>query len=145
MNSFQEFLNVYASLLGQGIADTLAMLLISTFFAYIIGLFLGIILYVTEPAGLRPHKALNAVFGWIINMGRSIPFIILLVAVMPMTRTLVGTTTGVRGVIPPRPFDRTLRRPHGPAVAHRGPEGCHRGSRVLRRLGTTHRRLCASA
>lgn len=101
MNSFQEFLNVYASLLGQGIADTLAMLLISTFFAYIIGLFLGIILYVTEPAGLRPHKALNAVLGWIINMGRSIPFIILLVAVMPITRTLVGTTTGVRGVIPP--------------------------------------------
>ncbi|MDD5843862.1 MAG: ABC transporter permease [Olsenella sp.] len=101
MNSFQEFLNVYASLLGQGIADTLAMLLISTFFAYIIGLFLGIVLYVTEPAGLRPRKALNAVLGWIINMGRSIPFIILLVAVMPMTRTLVGTTTGVRGVIPP--------------------------------------------
>lgn len=101
MNSFQEFLNVYASLLGQGIADTLAMLLISTFFAYIIGLFLGIVLYVTEPTGLRPHKALNAVLGWIINMGRSIPFIILLVAVMPMTRTLVGTTTGVRGVIPP--------------------------------------------
>jgi D-methionine transport system permease protein len=101
MNSFQEFLNVYASLLGQGIADTLAMLLISTFFAYLIGLFLGIVLYVTEPAGLRPHKALNAVLGWIINMGRSIPFIILLVAVMPMTRTLVGTTTGVRGVIPP--------------------------------------------
>ena len=101
MNSFQEFLNVYASLLGQGIADTLAMLLISTFFAYIIGLFLGIVLYVTEPAGLRPHKALNAVLGWIINMGRSIPFIILLVAVMPMTRTLAGTTTGVRGVIPP--------------------------------------------
>ncbi len=101
MNSFHEFLNVYASLLGQGIADTLAMLLISTFFAYIIGLFLGIVLYVTEPAGLRPHKALNAVLGWIINMGRSIPFIILLVAVMPMTRTLVGTTTGVRGVIPP--------------------------------------------
>lgn len=101
MNSFQEFLNVYASFLGQGIADTLAMLLISTFFAYIIGLFLGIVLYVTEPTGLRPHKALNAVLGWIINMGRSIPFIILLVAVMPMTRTLVGTTTGVRGVIPP--------------------------------------------
>lgn len=101
MNSFQEFLNVYASLLGQGIADTLAMLLISTFFAYIIGLFLGIVLYVTEPTSLRPHKALNAVLGWIINMGRSIPFIILLVAVMPMTRTLVGTTTGVRGVIPP--------------------------------------------
>ena len=67
MNSFQEFLNVYASLLGQGIADTLAMLLISTFFAYIIGLFLGIVLYVTEPTGLRPHKALNAVLGWIIN------------------------------------------------------------------------------
>ena len=101
MNSFQEFLNVYASLLGQGIADTLAMLLVSTFFAYLIGLFLGIVLYVTEPTGLRPHKALNAVLGWIINMGRSIPFIILLVAVMPMTRTLVGTTTGVRGVIPP--------------------------------------------
>lgn len=101
MNSFQEFLNTYAALLSQGIADTLAMLLISTFFAYLIGLFLGIVLYVTEPSGLRPHRALNAALGWVINMGRSIPFIILLVAVMPMTRALVGTTTGVRGVIPP--------------------------------------------
>jgi D-methionine transport system permease protein len=46
-------------------------------------------------------RTLNAVLGWVVNIGRSIPFIILLVTMFPVTRALVGTTTGVRGVIPP--------------------------------------------
>ena len=89
------------SLIGNGVRDTLVMLLVSTALAYVIGILLGVVLFVTSSNGLRPHRALSAVLGWIVNITRSIPFIILLVALMPATRTLVGTTTGVRGVIPP--------------------------------------------
>ena len=45
--------------------------------------------------------AFNAVLGWVVNIGRSLPFIILLIALMPATQAIVGTSTGVRGVIPP--------------------------------------------
>lgn len=95
------FLSTYSELLAGGFADTLLMLFVSTGIAYVLGTLLGIVLYVTARGGLRPHRALNSVLGWIINMTRSIPFIILLVSVMPLTRALVGTTTGVRGVIFP--------------------------------------------
>ncbi|MDO5119296.1 MAG: methionine ABC transporter permease [Coriobacteriales bacterium] len=101
MGSTTEFLAEYGSLLTQGTIDTLWMLVISTAIAYVFGLVLGIILYVTAPGGLVPARIPNAILGWIVNMGRSIPFIILIVAVMPMTRALVGTTIGVRGVVPP--------------------------------------------
>lgn len=101
MGSASDFLAEYGSLLTQGTLDTIWMLVISTAIAYVFGLVLGIILYVTSPGGLVPARVLNAILGWIVNMGRSIPFIILIVAVMPMTRALVGTTIGVRGVVPP--------------------------------------------
>lgn len=101
MSSLQSLLDQYSGLLAQGFLASLAMLFFSTAIAYLIGTFLGVVLYVTAPGGLRPHRALNAVLGWIVNMTRSIPFIILLVAVMPMTKALVGTVVGVRGTIPP--------------------------------------------
>lgn len=101
MGSTSEFISEFGSLLAQGTIDTLAMLVISTAIAYVFGLVLGIILYVTAPGGLVPARLLNSILGWVVNMGRSIPFIILIVAVMPMTRALVGTTIGVRGVVPP--------------------------------------------
>lgn len=101
MNSIAAFFDAYAGLIGAGMVDTLLMLFASTAIAYILGLALGVLLTVTAPGGLKPHRIFNAVLGWIINMARSIPFIILLVAVMPATRALVHTTTGVLGVIPP--------------------------------------------
>ena len=101
MSSLSSFFAQYGSLLGQGRADALVMLFVSTAFSYVIGIFLGVVLCVTAPRGLRPMRALNAVLGWVVNIGRSIPFIILLVSVFPITRALVGTTTGVQGVIPP--------------------------------------------
>ncbi|OFK23197.1 methionine ABC transporter permease [Olsenella sp. HMSC062G07] len=91
----------FGPLLGQGLLDTLAMLFFSTAIAYLLGLVIGVVLYVTAPESLRPHRAVNAVLGWVVNMTRSIPFIILLVSVMPVTKALVGTTIGVRGVIFP--------------------------------------------
>lgn len=101
MSSLASFLDQYGALLGQGLADTLVMLFVSTAFSYLIGIFLGVVLCVTAPRGLHPMRTLNAVLGWVVNIGRSIPFIILLVSIFPVTRALVGTTTGVQGVIPP--------------------------------------------
>lgn len=96
-----DFIAEFAPLLAQGTIDTLVMLFTSTGIAYVIGLFLGVVLHLTAPSGLRPAPALNAVLGWVVNIGRSLPFIILLIALMPATQALVGTSTGVRGVIPP--------------------------------------------
>lgn len=101
MSSLSSFFDQFGSLLGQGLGDTLVMLFVSTAFSYVIGIFLGVVLYVTAPRGLHPIRALNSVLGWLVNIGRSIPFIILLVSMFPVTRALVGTTTGVVGVIPP--------------------------------------------
>ena len=101
MSSLASFFAQYGSLLGEGMADTLVMLFVSTAFSYVIGIFLGVVLCVTAPRGLHPMRTLNAVLGWVVNIGRFIPFIILLVSMFPVTRALVGTTTGVQGVIPP--------------------------------------------
>ena len=77
------------------------MLLISCAIAAVIGIALGVVLHLTAPGGLRPRPVLSAVLGWVVNIGRSLPFIILLVLLIPVTRTIAGTTTGVRGVIVP--------------------------------------------
>ena len=91
----------YGMLLAQGTWDTLLMTIVSTFFAYVIGIPLGVLCVLTSPKGLMPHRIFNMVLGWIINIGRSIPFIILLVALIPFTRFIVGTSLGVPGAIVP--------------------------------------------
>ena len=96
-----DFLAEFAPLLIQGTIDTLVMVFASTAVAYVIGTVLGVVLHLTAPNGLRPVPVLNAVLGWVVNIGRSLPFIILLIALMPATQALVGTSTGVAGVIPP--------------------------------------------
>lgn len=88
-------------LILQGIWETLYMTLTSTFFAYVIGLPLGVLLVVTDSEGLVPNKAVNTVLGAIINIFRSIPFLILLVLVLPVTRFVVGTTIGSTATIVP--------------------------------------------
>lgn len=102
MEYLQIFFEQYGELLLQGTWDTIVMTLVSTVFAYIIGIPLGVAVVLTDPKkGLLPHRAINAVLGWIINIGRSIPFIILLVAIIPFTRWVVGTSLGVPGAIVP--------------------------------------------
>ena len=91
----------YGELLLAGIWETLVMVIVSTLLAYVIGVPLGVALIVTQPQGIRPHRIVYGVLGWIVNIGRSLPFAILLVAIMPYTRLLVGTAIGVRGAIPP--------------------------------------------
>jgi len=95
------FWSEYGSLLLEGIGDTLLMTGVSTLFAYLLGLPLGVLLVLTGDHGIAPCRALNRTAGWIINIGRSLPFIILMVCVMPLTKLLVGTKIGVLGAIPP--------------------------------------------
>lgn len=101
MDFLATFFDNYGMLLAQGTCDTLLMTIVSTFFAYVIGIPLGVLCVLTSPKGLMPHRVFNMVLGWIINIGRSIPFIILLVALIPFTRFIVGTSLGVPGAIVP--------------------------------------------
>lgn len=101
MEFLAGFFDQYGALLAQGTWDTLVMTVVSTLFAYVIGVPMGVVLTITAPGGLRPHRVVNAVLGWIVNIGRSIPFIILLVALIPFTRWIVGTSLGVPGAIVP--------------------------------------------
>ena len=101
MDYVSNFISQYGALFAQGTVDTLVMTLASTLFAYVIGVPLGVLLVITAKDGLWPQRALNTVLGWIVNVGRSIPFIILLVAIIPFTRVVVGTSLGVPGAIVP--------------------------------------------
>lgn len=101
MDFLATFFDNYGMLLAQGTWDTLLMTIVSTFFAYVIGIPLGVLCVLTSPKGLMPHRIFNMVLGWIINIGRSIPFIILLVALIPFTRFIVGISLGVPGAIVP--------------------------------------------
>lgn len=88
-------------LLISGTWETLYMTIVSTAIAYVIGIPLGVILYITSENGVRRNRAVNLVLGFIVNMLRSVPFLILLVAIMPFTRAVVGTTIGSTATIVP--------------------------------------------
>lgn len=95
------FLERYGQMLWQGTLDTLVMTLCATFFAYLIGLPIGTILQITKKNGICEHPMLYRVLSWLVNIGRSLPFIILMVLVMPVTKAVMGTKLGVRGAIFP--------------------------------------------
>lgn len=99
--NISQFIDEYGELLIEGTKDTISMTSISTLFAYVIGLPIGVLLITSAKQGIRPNSYLNAVLGWIVNIVRSIPFIILLVAIIPLTRLIVGTSLGVSGAIVP--------------------------------------------
>lgn len=81
-------------LLGEGTVQTLAMTIIGTLVSYLIGLPVGVSLIATAPNGIRPMKAYNKVMGFIVNVIRSMPFLILMIAFMPYIRKVIGTGIG---------------------------------------------------
>ena len=87
------------ALVGQGFIETIYMTVISPALAYIIGLPLGLVLVVTDKDGIHPIPWLNSLLGMIINFFRSIPFLILLIALMPFTKMVVGTVIGSKAAI----------------------------------------------
>lgn len=86
-------------IIQYGIWETVYMTLISALFSYLIGLPLGIILCVTSKDGIRPIGWLNRLLGVIVNVFRSIPFVILMVAMLPVAKVIVGTSLGNRAMI----------------------------------------------
>lgn len=88
-------------LIKTGIMETLFMVFASSAISYLIGIPMGIILVVTDKDGIRPMPLIQRVLGIAINLLRSIPFMILLIMVLPLTRVIVGTTLGAKAVVPP--------------------------------------------
>ena len=86
-------------LIQLGIWETIYMTLISTGIAYVFGLPLGVILHITGEGGIHPIPWLNKILGFVVNFFRSIPFIILLVALLPVAALIVGTSLGNRAMI----------------------------------------------
>ena len=84
-----------------GILETLYMVIVSTAAAYAIGIPIGIVLHVTSENGICRNKPVNKILGAIVNFLRSVPFIVLLVAILPFTRAVVGTTIGSTATIVP--------------------------------------------
>lgn len=88
-------------MIKQGIYETLYMTLVSTFFGYLIGLPMGVLLCVTGKDGLKPNAVIYKVLDIIANIVRSIPFLILLILLIPFTRHLLGQSYGSTATIVP--------------------------------------------
>ncbi|GAA2295083.1 ABC transporter permease [Nonomuraea roseoviolacea subsp. roseoviolacea] len=88
-------------LLWEAAGQTAQMVGWSTLFTLLFGLPLGVALVVFDRGGLRPLPALRSVLGVLVNVGRSLPFIVLMIAIIPFTRLVVGTTIGTAAVVVP--------------------------------------------
>ncbi|MBO7709001.1 MAG: ABC transporter permease [Lachnospiraceae bacterium] len=88
-------------MLLEGTRDTLYMTLVSTFFGYVIGLPVGILLTISDKDGIKPNRVVYRVLDVIVNIMRSIPFLILLILVIPLTKLIVGKSYGSSATIVP--------------------------------------------
>jgi len=88
-------------LLLTGTTDTLLMVGVSAIVAFLIGLPMAVVLVSTSAHGIYPSKPINQALGWIVNITRSVPFLILMVALIPITRWIVGTSYGVWAAVMP--------------------------------------------
>ncbi|CNH92838.1 methionine ABC transporter permease [Yersinia pekkanenii] len=95
--SWQELLGLVANATGE----TVYMVIIATFFTVLIGLPLGVLLFISRSNGVLPAPRLNALIGAMVNLGRSMPFVVLLIALIPITRWIIGTTLGSTAAIVP--------------------------------------------
>lgn len=88
-------------MLWQGVKDTVYMTLVSSFIGYLVGLPIGILLAVSDKDGIKPNAVIYRIFDVISNVIRSIPFLILLILLIPFTRLLVGRSYGSTATIVP--------------------------------------------
>jgi ABC-type methionine transport system permease subunit len=89
------------TLLGPAYAETWIMVGVVMVLTVLIGGVLGVLLFNTSPRGLFRHRTTNLAIGWIVNMGRSLPFLVLMAAVIPVTRIITGTTIGIPAAVVP--------------------------------------------
>ncbi len=96
-----EFLEMINKLIIPATFETLYMVFFSSIFAIILGVSLGIILYITTSDSIYPMPILNKILNLVVNIGRSIPFVILILAVFPLSKLIVGTMIGSKATIVP--------------------------------------------
>ena len=90
-----------ALMLLEGVWDTLYMTVVATFFSYVFGMVMGVVLVICRRDGIRPNALVYGVLDVVVNLTRSFPFLILMIAVIPFTRFLVGTTIGNNATVVP--------------------------------------------
>lgn len=88
-------------MLAVGSWDTIYMTVVATFFSYVFGIGMGVVLAITRPGGVTPRRLVYSVLDVVVNLTRSFPFLILMIAVIPFTRFVVGTTIGNNATIVP--------------------------------------------
>lgn len=88
-------------LMGTSLLESLYMVIVATVFSYLLGMPIGLALVATDKGGVRPLPVFHKVLGFVVNILRSVPFLILLVYVQPLTRAIVGTSIGSTATIVP--------------------------------------------
>jgi len=101
VSGISAFLDSWGDTIAEAAVQTLQMTFISLAFSVVLGIPLGVVLVLTRPSGRWENRWLFAVLNALINMIRSIPFIILLFFILPFTKLLVGTSIGIKGAIVP--------------------------------------------
>ncbi len=89
------------ALLGPAYVETFVMVSVVMVFTVTIGGIIGVVLFNSSPRGLFPHVRTNLAMSWIVNMGRSLPFLVLMAAVIPFTHLITGTTIGIPAAVVP--------------------------------------------
>ena len=89
------------SLLGPALLETVRMVLLVMSIVVLLGTPLGVLIFNTSPLGLTPNRAVNLSISWIANLGRSLPFLVLMAAIIPVTRLVFHTTIGFKAAIIP--------------------------------------------
>jgi D-methionine transport system permease protein len=96
-----EWFNLNSGLLIKATWETLYMVTVSGVVGFAVGIPVGVVLHVTKKGGLLEHAATNQILGAIVNIGRSVPFLVLMVAIIPVTKLLIGTFIGTTAAIVP--------------------------------------------
>lgn len=101
LNTYLPDVVKYSDRIITSLYETLTMVVVSFAFVVVLGIALGVLLVVESPGNLYENKALHAIVPKIVNFMRSIPFVVLIAAILPFTRLIVGTGIGVKGAIVP--------------------------------------------
>ena len=96
-----SFSDYFKNLFPSAMVQTMYTILVPTIIASVLGFIIAIVLFTTKEDGLKPNKSVNRVLGLIVNILRSFPFMILIVAMIPITRMIVGTSIGETAAIVP--------------------------------------------
>ncbi|CAH0525058.1 methionine ABC transporter permease [Vibrio hippocampi] len=100
-NSVTEWLSFNSGLLLGATWETLYMVAVAGLIGFAVGIPLGVVLHISKKGGLLENSKLNGILGAIVNVGRSVPFLVLMVAIIPLTKLLIGTFIGTTAAIVP--------------------------------------------